>query len=151
MTTTNREDKILLLTTFSLQHKRKSMMLKQYLWHKIPLFFSTNITALQLCQPILTNPYYHPFPYNQMANFQSHADVPPEPHSINSSISLNLSPGNSRHQSQFVTSSQGSSTLTSDSHSQDSLDPLAAVLSDNSSEHHSEHHLPTRTCKSQVF
>ena len=72
-----------------------------------PSFFynsATNITALQLCQPILTNPYYHPFSYNQMANFQSHADVPPQPRYINSSISLNLSPGNSRHQSQFVTS-----------------------------------------------
>ena len=31
------------------------------------------------------------------------------------------------------------------------LDPPTAVLSDNSSEHHSEHHLTTRTCKSQVF
>lgn len=86
-----------------------------------------------------------------MANFQSHADVPREPHYINPPISLHLSPSNSRHQSQIMASSQASFTLTFNSHSQDSLDPIAAVLSDNSSERHSEHHSPTHTSASLSF
>ena len=86
-----------------------------------------------------------------MTNFQSYADVPREPHYINPPISLNLSPSNSRHQSQILASSQASFTLTFNSQSQDSLDPIAAVPSDNSSERQSEHHSPTHSCKSQFF